>query len=655
MRIGCDVGGTFTDLVARDVDGTVRLGKALNSGTGPSAGLIDALSAAGSKPEDAIELSHGTTTVTNLLIERTGAPVGVICTRGFRDVLELQYSFRRLTFAARYEKEPALVPRHRRLEIGGRIDREGREVEPLDQDEVADACRRLLDDGVEALAVSLYNAYANPAHEQAVAEVWRSLAPELPVTCATDVDPGIGEYERVSTATLNATAVPRMRAYADEVRNTLSAPTFYMHSGGGVVGPDDAAERPIQLAFSGPAAGVLAARNVADELRLVDAITLDMGGTSCDVCLIRGGEVRERESFEVAFGIPARIRSIDINTVGAGGGSIAYQDAGGALRVGPRSAGALPGPACYGRGGIEPTVTDANLALGILGKSGLLGGRLTLDAVAANAALETVAASFDVDATELARGIHRTVNANMAQAVREVTVRQGIDPRTCALIAFGGAGPQHATGVAKELDVRTVVIPAHSSVLSAMGLLTADVRVSASRVLLQPVDSLADAATEEMFAALEADCKLRLKGVKAAMFAVERWVGLRYADQWHQVALPLTEDLTSLAEDFEAEHERRFGTRLGDPVEVVDCWVNVVGQREEAAIGCAPASVSVAPSARGTFLFDADAQVLSRAHLAQHSVDGPALIEEETTVTVIPPGSRATLKNHHIVVESGIA
>jgi N-methylhydantoinase A len=652
MKVGCDVGGTFTDLVAIGTDGALRSGKALNSGTGPSAGLVDALAAAGGTPGEVRELSHGTTTVTNLLIERTGAPVGLICTTGFRDVLEIQLSFREQTFAARYRKEEALVPRHLRLEIGGRIERDGRESEPLDLAEVEAACRRLADDGVACLAISLYNAYANPAHEQAVADVWRRVAPGRPVTCATEVDPRMGEYERVSTATLNASAVPAMRAYVEELAGALDAPTLYMHSAGGVITPPDAAERPIQLAFSGPAAGVLAARQVARELGIRDAITLDMGGTSCDVCLIRDGELRERDTFDVAFGVPARVRSIDIATVGAGGGSIGWLDAGGALQVGPRSAGALPGPACYGRGGTEPTVTDANLVLGILG-GGLLGGRMALDSGAAEAALEGLGAAFGVGPVELARAMYATVNANMAAAVRQVTVRHGIDPRECALIAFGGAGPQHAAGVAAELDQTVVVVPAHCSVLSAVGLLTADARVSETRALLAPVEALWSEATAAVWAELEADAAGRLAGTDVPDLVVERWAGIRYQDQWHELALRVEGDAASLAEAFEAEHERRFGTRLADPVQVVDCWVTVIGTRPDIVIGDSFADEEGGPAEghRELRLFDGPAPVVTRDALRDGPLRGPLLVEEGATVTLVPPGTRVELRAGHLVLE----
>lgn len=653
MKVGCDVGGTFTDLVALDDEGGLRLGKALNSGTGPAVGVLDALAAGGARPEAVTEFSHGTTTVTNLLLERTGAAVGLLCTRGFRDILEIQLSFRERTFAARYRKEPALVPRHRRLEIGGRIERDGSESEPLDLDDVAALCRTLVADGVECLAVSLYNAYANPAHERAVAEVWRSVADGRPVTYATDVDPRMGEYERASTATLNASAVPAMRAYVTELRDAIAAPTLFMHSAGGVVTPPDAAEHPIQLALSGPAAGVLAARQVARELEIADAITLDMGGTSCDVCLIRDGELRERDSFEVAFGVPARQRSVDISTVGAGGGSIGWRDAGGALQVGPRSAGALPGPACYGRGGAEPTVTDANLLLGILGGAGLLGGRLALVADAAESALDQLGTQFDSDAIGLARAMYAAVNANMAQAVRQVTVRHGIDPRSCALIAFGGAGPQHAAGVAAELGMQTVVVPAHCSVLSAVGLLTADVRVSETRALLAGVESLDTPEVEATFVELASEAAARLAGTDVPSLVEERWVGLRYADQWHEIALPVAGSPETLAERFEVEHERRFGTRLADPIQVVDCWLTLVGTRPGMDIGGTPETGSepAATSHRLLPLYDAEVPVLSRAALDSAGTVGPLLVEEQSTVTVVPPGVRACVRAGHLVLE----
>lgn len=655
MRVGCDIGGTFTDLIAVEPGGGgLLVGKALNSGYGATGGLGDALEQAGVEPGSVTELTHGTTTVTNLLIERTGAKVGLVTTRGFRDVLEIQLSFRQRTFDGHYTKTPPVIPRGRRLEIGGRIDQHGAELEPLDMNEVATVLERLRDDGVEALAVSLYNAYANPEHERTVAKLWAEVAPGLPVTCATDVDPRMGEYERVSTAVLNASAVPRMQFYVEEISEMLGTPTLYMHSAGGVLGPGDASEHPIELAFSGPAGGVLAGREVGAALGIDDLITLDMGGTSCDVCLIRGGEVRERESFEVAWGVPARIRSLDINTVGAGGGSIAWCDGGGALRVGPRSAGARPGPACYGRGGEEPTVTDANLALGIIPEAGLLDGKVGLDREAAERALATVGESFGIDATGLARAIHRSVNANMAQAVREITVRHGHDPRECALVAFGGAGPQHGAGVARELGISKVIVPAHSSLLSAVGLLAADVRVSATRTLLIPVEEIGGTPAQEAFDQLVEEAVQRLADIETDEVLVERWAGLRYRDQWHEVALPVGADVEDLVVRFEDGHERRFGTRLGAPVEVVDVWVTAIAPR----VDLPPSWSTVGSAAEGgetplreLLLHDATVPVLEPGAIGPEPIPGPCLVEEGMTVTVVPPGGTVRRLEGHQLLE----
>ena len=366
--------------------------------------------------------------MTNLLIERTGARVGVLTTRGFRDVLEIQHSYRIRSLDISSEKTPPLVPRRLRLEVGGRTASDGTELEPISADEVRAAVAELLEEGVESLAIALYNAYASPAHEHAVAAIVEQAAPGLPVTVSSDVDRRVGEYERVSTCALNAAAVPQMRRYVDDLDSAVEAPIQYMHSAAGVMPAAEANIRPIQLAFSGPAAGVLAAREVARQLGYENAITLDMGGTSCDVSLIWDGQLRFRTHSEVGWGITARLESLDVHTVGAGGGSICWLDAGGALRVGPQSAGSVPGPACYGRGGEAPTVTDANLVLGIVSPAGLLGGELGLNTDAAHAAFHNLAEQFDVDAETLARGAHTIVSANMAQAIREITVRRGLGP-----------------------------------------------------------------------------------------------------------------------------------------------------------------------------------------------------------------------------------
>jgi N-methylhydantoinase A len=656
MRLGVDIGGTFTDLVAFDGDQSrVLVGKALNAAEGPASGLKTALESVDVEGAEVRELTHGTTLVTNLLIERSGATVGAICTRGFRDLLEIQLSWRSRTFDLRYEKTPSLVPRHLRVEVEGRIDSGGHEVEPIDEEGVEESVRRLLTDGVTSIVVALYNAYANPAHERQVEEIIRRVAPTIPITLSTVVDGRIGEYERASTAALNAIAVPRMRRYVDDLDAAIAAPIRYMHSAGGMLPSPEARARPIHLAISGPAAGVLAGREVARQLGRRNAITMDMGGTSCDVCLIWDDELRYRNQIEIDWGVPARIRSLAVHTVGAGGGSIAWSDAGGALRVGPRSAGAAPGPACYGRGGTEPTVTDANLMLGILSpEAGLLGGSLSLDVEASARVLEPLGEQFDVSADEVAGAIHSIVNANMAQAIREITVRQGIDPRACSLVAFGGAGPQHASGVAEELEINEVLIPVNGSVLSALGLLVADLQVSSQESVLLPLECL---DSEEMEAALNSladDALARIEVEAHDDLILQRFGGLRYVGQSHEVTVGLTGGAERVTEAFEAEHERLFGTRLGDPIEIVDVWVTVT---KPCRVRPTPDDLAIESNSGDLRLRDRELRmaggsvpVYSRSALSSE-LSGPCLVEERNSVTLVPANGRVRSELSHLVVE----
>jgi N-methylhydantoinase A len=656
MRLGVDIGGTFTDLVAFDGDqNRVLVGKALNAAEGPASGLKTALGSVDVEGAEVRELTHGTTLVTNLLIERSGATVGVICTRGFRDLLEIQLSWRSRTFDLRYEKTPPLVPRHLRVEIGGRVDSGGHEVEPIDDAEVEEGARRLLAGGVTSIVVALYNAYANPAHERQVEASIRRIAPTIPITLSTVVDGRIGEYERASTAALNAIAVPRMRRYVDDLDAAITAPIRYMHSAGGMLPSSEARARPIHLAISGPAAGVLAGREVARQLGRRNAITMDMGGTSCDVCLIWDDELRYRNQIEIDWGVPARIRSLAVHTVGAGGGSIAWSDAGGALRVGPRSAGAAPGPACYGRGGTEPTVTDANLVLGILSpEAGLLGGSLSLDVEASARVLEPLGEQFDVSAGEVAGAIHSIVNANMAQAIREITVRQGIDPRACSLVAFGGAGPQHASGVAEELEINEVLIPVNGSVLSAMGLLVADLQVSSQESVLLPLERLDSEELEAALNSLADDAVARIEVEAHDDLVLQRFGGLRYVGQSHEVTVGLTGGAERVTEAFEAEHERLFGTRLGDPIEIVDVWVTVT---KPCRVRPTPDDLAVESSSGDLRLRDRELRmaggsvpVYSRSALSGE-LSGPCLVEERNSVTLVPADGRVRSELSHLVVE----
>lgn len=656
MRLGVDIGGTFTDLVAYDAErGSTVVGKVLGEGVGPRKDVSAALAVVSIEPDAVRQLTHGTTAVTNLLIERTGAKVGVVTTRGFRDLLEIQQSHRARSIDIEYDKTPPIVERPLRLEISGRVDASGQEVEPVDEEEVASVIGTLVSKGVESLAISLYNAYANPAHERQVADVARRVAPDLPVTISTDVDRRIGEYERLSTAVLNAMAVPRMWAYVDDLSKAVPRAVHYMQSGAGALPADEARARPIQLALSGPAAGVLAGRAVARQLDKRNAITMDMGGTSTDVSLIWDDEFKFRTEIELGWGIPARTQSLDVQTIGAGGGSICWQDSGGALRVGPRSAGAVPGPACYGRGGELPTVTDANLLLGLLSPDGLLGGAVPLDVDASRSIFAELSGALGVELEEAARGVYSTVAANMAQAIREITVRKGIDPRECVLIAFGGAGGQHAAAVAAELDVREVVIPAHASVLSAVGLLTAPLRVGSAMTLLAPIEAIASAEVALAFEELGEDAARRLGAARDGKeVLVERLVAVRYVGQWHDLSVPFEPDPVRVAERFEQEHVRLYGTRLGDPVEIVECSVALTVAEELPESIWRLSAEERSPEAeldpRYVLLSDDVVPVYARSGLAGE-VAGPCIIEEAQSVTWVPGGASAHVAVNHLVLE----
>ena len=650
-EVGVDIGGTFTDLVALDpASGGLITGKVLNSSLGLTAGVLAACEQVHVPPEHVRYFVHGTTLVTNLLIERTGGKVGLITSAGFRDVIEIGFSFRKGTFHFLHEQIPPLIPRHLRTEVGGRISANGEEREPLSESDVVTAVRELLDHQVEAIAVSLYNSYTNPVHERRVAEIIRDVAPQLFVSLSADVDPRIGEYERVSTCALNAMATPVFHRYADDL-----SPRFrhrdgirYMHSGGGLLTLEEAKLRPIQLAKSGPAGGALAASAVARHMGFRHAVTMDVGGTSTDICIMYDGEIQHREVVELEHGIPARIRSLDIHAIGAGGGSIVSRDTGGAVSVGPRSAGAVPGPACYGRGG-PAAVTDANLVLGILPEDGLLGGDVPLDREASIRALGEVARQIESTVETLAEGVWAIVNANIAQAVREITVQQGTDIREFALVAFGGAGPQHAAGVAAELGIKQVVIPNHCSVLSAIGLLTADLKVFAAQTGLFPIEALAERAVQETYERLDRQARERLGAPAGAEIVSERFAGLRYIGQWHYVPLTVSASETPdrLYERFEAQHEVLFGTRIGTPVEIVDVGVTVLQPRKrDLATYLAKTDwngqAQTAASTRRMLLggISTPVTVFAREALAAGTpLTGPCLVEEPQSVTYIPAGS----------------
>lgn len=536
MQVAVDTGGTFTDLVAADG----RIGKTLSTPHDPGEAVRQAVTRAldGRRPS---LLAHGTTVATNALLERRLAEVVLVTTAGLADVIEIARQDRPSLYDQLASRPEPLVPRDRRVEVPGRLAADGSEVVAVD-------VSRLGDLDAEAVAVCLLHADINPAHERAVAAVLRARG--LDVTCSHEVSPEMREYERTVTTVVDAGLRPRCRAYLHGIAD-LADEVLVMTSAGGLVPADEAAERPAAILLSGPAGGARAGAAAAVANGFPDAVTFDMGGTSTDVCLVLGGVPAPAAQRDVG-GFTVRFPALDIQTIGAGGGSIARIDAGGALVVGPQSAGAEPGPACYGRGGDRPTVTDANLVAGRIPADAAFGG-LRLDRAAAAAALARAGVT--------AEGVLAVVDANMERALRSVSVERGVDPRGLALVAFGGAGPLHACALAEALDMPAVVVPARAGVASAVGLLTAPRRRDLVRSWPRPDDhqGLADAA-----AALADEARRLVAGTgDPATVTVETAVDCRYRGQSHEITVPTVEE-------FHAEHRRRNGyERPGAPVEVV--------------------------------------------------------------------------------------
>ena len=658
LRVGVDIGGTFTDLMTFDeVSGTVSRTKVPTTPRAPDEGLLRACEDAGVKMDDVSHFVHGTTLVTNLVIERAGAKVGFITTKGFRDVLLLQTGQRSTNFNLQWERNKPLVPRHLIVGVPERIDKDGVVVTPLDEAEVVKGVGYLVEKGVESIAVCLFNSYVNGEHERRIGEIVRREAPNAYVSLSSEVDPRIREYPRASTTVLNAYAMPKVYGYVDRLERALSPGgaadlpgkgVKYMHSGGGVIPSSVARERPIALVESGPAAGVLACRYLGERLGIGDIITADMGGTSFDVCMIRGGVPEIKDTTDVEFAIPVRSESIDVVSIGAGGGSVAWVDEGGTLQVGPRSAGADPGPACYGLGGSEPTVTDANLVLGTLDAANFLGGRSTLDPSRAEEAIRPIAEHFGMPVHQAARGIYDIVNVNLAQAVRQVTVRKGIDPREFTFLPFGGAGAQHAIDVARELDISSVLFPVNASTLSALGMLTADLTYTESRTLSRALADLPMESLEEEFRSLERRAMASLEGEEDGLVGVGvGWMtDARYIGQSWEIRVPI--DPGKLTRDdiyraFEDVYRERYGMVLGDPVELVNIHTTATGRIQPLelpkASGDPTDEAPVPKGRRKTVFYDDPVPVYDRETLKYGmTIQSPCIVEEVDNTIFLPEG-----------------
>jgi N-methylhydantoinase A len=647
--VGVDTGGTFTDFVVSD-DGVLRVHKVLSTPGNPAEAILRGLREL-HVGDDLAALVHGSTVATNAVLERKGVRTGLITTAGFRDVLEIGRQTRPKLYALRVEREPPLVPRDLRVEVRERLDERGAVLTPLDPDSIDEAIAVLKLAEVDSVAVCLLFSFANPAHEQAVVAAARAAG--FHVSASSEVLPEFREYERTSTVVLNAYVAPIMDRYLGELERSLpgEAPLRIMQSNGGSISAATARREAARTLLSGPAAGVVGAAYVAGASGFEHAITFDMGGTSTDVALI-DGELAETTDGSIGD-FPTRLPMIDIHTVGAGGGSIAWFDTGGALRVGPRSAGADPGPAAYGRGGTEPTATDANVVLGRLIPDAFLGGGMSLQLDAAREAVGRIADRLGSTVEEAALGMVRIANANMEAAIRVISVERGHDPRLFTLVAFGGAGPLHACELASALRIPRVLVPSTPGVLSALGMLAADILKDYVRTVMVASDA-ADGVVESVFAEQDARGRgeLALEGLPPERIIIERYLDLRYVGQSYELVVPYQGDLAAAISGFHAAHDRRFG--YSDPterVQVVNVRLKARGLAERPEIARVPLNptATAQPTSTRTVIFAGasgaeahETPIYAREQFVPGvAFDGPAVITQYDTTTVLPPGWRA--------------
>ena len=676
-RVGVDSGGTFTDIsLFEEETGRVEVWKVSSTPDDPSRGIaegveqaLERLAGAESRvAADVTYFGHGTTVATNALIQHRGVATGLVTTDGFRDLLEIGRQKRPDLYDLFADKPPTLVPRGLRFGVPERLRHDGSVETPLDEDAVRQAGRAMREAGVRSAAVSFLYGFVDPAHEARAAAILREELPDAFICTGHEVAPEFREFERLSTVVLNAYLGPVMRGYIERLAVRLAdlglaAAPHLTQSNGGVIGFPTAAALPVRTILSGPSTGVVAAQVVGALAGFPDLITFDMGGTSTDVALLQGGPCR-LTSEAVVHGYPLKAPMLDIHTVGAGGGSIAYVDSGGLLKVGPRSCGADPGPVCYDRGSTEPATTDANVVLQTLNPTHLLGGRMAVRQDLAKAAIGRLADKLGLGVMETAQGILSVVTANMAKAIRVISVQRGHDPRDYTLMAFGGAGPLHAARLARELDMRRVLVPKNPGILCAMGLLLTDLRADFASTRLMPLAAASLPAIEDGFAALSARAETWFtdEDVAHAERRATRTVDMRYAGQNYELSIPLPDGpvtaaaLDHLAEGFYDAHRQRYGfVAEGETVQVVTLRLEAAGLVRKARLAEHPMASENAAGAvtgrRGVWFPEAgdfiDTPVYDREALRPgNRLDGPAIVEQMDTTTVVPPGMTARVDRY---------
>jgi N-methylhydantoinase A len=666
-RVAMDIGGTFTDFVIfEDTNGgAVSSGKVLTTPSNPADGVLEGLRQFVAEPASLEFLVHGTTVGLNAFLERKGTRPLLVMTEGLRDAYSIARHDRKELYALRYRKPERLVPRRDVVEVVERLRWDGSVELPLDRASVDALIERLRADEVEAVAICLLHSYVNPAHELDLRSLLQAELPDLSITLSHEIAREWREYERASTAVLNAYIAPRVERYLGTLEGELAglqitSALHVMQSNGGITTARSAREEPIQTLLSGPVGGTMGGAALARATGRRNLLCIDMGGTSFDLSLVVDGEPTVSTETELE-GLPILMPLVDIHTIGAGGGSLAWLEGGG-LRVGPQSAGADPGPACYGRGGTQPTVTDANLFLGRLDPSYFLGGRMELDHDAAESALAFVAGEVGLTTTELAEGMLAIVNARMADAMRTITVRQGIDPREYALVAFGGAGPMHAVWLAEELEIREVIVPWSPGTFSAWGMLQTDLRHDVVRSFYRPLAELEESEVNTAYEELsrEGDDLLEREDVAPADRYSQRSADMRYVGQEYSVNVPVAEDssLETIDASFHEAHRVRYGhSTPGAPVEFVNLRVAAMGRVGTTVVphhGATDGEDPLLGRRRVVFAgVEHDTPVLLRDRMQRgQRNDGPAVIEEESSTTVVPPGYGIALDEHGNMVIS---
>ena len=681
-RLGVDIGGTFTDAsLVDEMTGQVWSAKVPSTPTDPSAGFMagaeQALVAAGAPAAEVRYVVHGTTVATNAIIEGRVAHSAFVTTEGFRDMLEIARQVRPSLYDVHFEKPRPLIPRQLCWEVPERLGPQGEVLRPLDERAVLLLAEELSSCRVESVAVCLLHSYLNPAHEKRLGELLRQCLPAVTVSLSSEVAPEIREYLRASTTVINAGIQPVVKGYVERIAARLqeagiAAELLVMQSSGGVYTASVAAARPAFMVESGPAAGVIAAADLGRTLGHQDVISLDMGGTTAKTGLIENGMPRITRDYQVGAtaragiaglslgGYPLRTPVIDLVEIGAGGGSIAWVDSGGMLRVGPQSAGAEPGPVCYGRGGHEPTVTDANLVLGRLNSEYFLGGTIRLDVDrAVHAIRQRCAALLGMEVVEAANGIVEIANAAMVNALHLVSVQRGYDPRDFLLVTFGGAGPLHANALAAELEIPETLVPVRPGIFSAHGLLVTDLKHELTVALMERLDRASADQLQLTFAELERQgaAELRAEGVAPAAIGFQRQVDARYVGQSHELTVPFGQCLEDVARRFHEEHDRAYGySALEEPIELVNLRLVTVGGIERPEPRRLPdltesAETAEPKTARRVYFSDAggfvECPIYERSRLVPMArVPGPAVIEEYDSTTLVHPGYSIAVDAH---------